>query len=148
MKFGIEIILGAVFTGMLVCIAVSEYQKYSAFNCLLDGYWESSLGFCQRSGIQSAHLYIKDGQAYFLIDKGDAVILNKCVTFDTSCSVFKNLCETDDVEYEYMADQDIDPIPQSGTLKINMRNGLMGLFKNDTLYMELYKNNKASSGVM
>lgn len=141
-------ILGIILTAIFVILFNSEREKHSIYDDLLDGYWEAPLTFCSKSDLKSAQIYFQDKTAYILVEDADKVLINKCIGFQKHPCWTTNIRETESLEYEIEFDESIDPLPIKSRMRISLKNGLLGLFVDDTLYLELFKNNKASNGII
>jgi hypothetical protein len=138
--------IGFVLTTIVFLIA-RESKEHSVHQHFLEGYWDASQAFCERSGIESAQVYFRDGKAYVLIDEGERVILNKCVGVTMSACWWGGEGEGDS-RWTIAFSEPVDPLPQQGELRLDLRRGMIGLFEAETLYLELFKNSKASAGVV
>lgn len=134
---------------IIVVIAITSNCNRST-HCIdiLDGYWEAPVKFCNKAGIKSAQVYFnpKTNQIYFLMEGEDSIMLNKCVKFETQQNL--SSMAKDYIEYTFKTDEEIDPLPQEMTLRVNPVAGFVGFHDKGTLHLELYKNNKASNGII
>ena len=130
----------------VVCVVAMYYLTTLDQTDFLDGYWESSLAFCQKSDIKNAQIYFHDTSAYIIIEGKQELIINKCVDFTTR-RCLKSFIGDDDI-YTIQFSEDVEPLPQELELRVNVNCGLLGLFKDGTLYLELFKNNKATNGII
>jgi hypothetical protein len=132
---------------VVIIFIYGEYARISVYDDLLDGYWEAPASFCAKSDLKSAQMYINGDSVYILMEDVDGVLLNKCCGINKRPRWSSNII-TEDVEYKLDFDESVEPLPKTSTMKVNLKNGLMGIFKSDTLMLELFKNNKLTSGVI
>jgi hypothetical protein len=133
---------------LILIFATYEYQKYSMYDHMLNGYWEASATFCNKSEIKSAQAFFNDDNVYFIIEGYNGVLLNKCLEFTRSPDVATNVFKSDNIEYAMEFDDDVDPLPRECRMVMSLTNGLLGFYVDETLYMELYKNNKLTVGTL
>lgn len=134
----------AIISMIVIIFLTREHREYQIHREFINGYWDASQAFCTRSDIKSAQVYFKNDRAYLLIDEGDSVILNKCVDTDISLG----LSSSDSSNWTVSFSEDVDPIPQIVEMRLDISRGMMGMFVDDILYLELFKDNKASVGVI
>ena len=125
----------------------AESERISAYEAILDGYWEAPLGFCNKSDLKSAQAYFNGDSVYFLMEDADGILLNKCCGMRKRPAWITN-ATSGDIEFNVEFDDDIDPLPKRAVMRINLKNGLVGLFQKDTLLLEMFKNNKMTGGVL
>lgn len=130
----------------IVYLLSHEIKEHSVHRHFIDGYWDASQAFCERSGVESTQAYFREGKVYLLIDEGDRVVLNKCV--DVSLSPVWWGGEGAESRWTISFSEPVDPLPQRCELRLDPKKGMIGLFDGETLYLELFKNSKASSGVI
>lgn len=133
---------------VIIIIINSEREKHNIWDELLDGYWEAPLSFCTKSGLKSAQIYFQNDTAYLLVEDYEKVLLNKCIGFSKSPCWLYNLRDTEALEYDIEFDESIDPLPTRSKMRVSLKTGLLGLFVDDTLYLEMFKNNKATNGII
>lgn len=136
----------------IVLTRISDYKS------LIKGFWDVPDAFCERAGIDSGMVYFSDDNTAYLLIKGvesqhsndenhryGSDIINKCVKY----SLTPSLCNwfSDDVTFKMTFDEDIYPIPDVVDLRISMKNGIIGMFSDDTLHLELVKNAAATCGI-
>jgi hypothetical protein len=114
----------------------------------LDGFWEATPAFCKKAGLKTAQIYITilnqhDARVYFLLESDEAVLVNSSVDVDIRKEL--RLCCKNNINYTWTILDEIEPIPQELSAKLFIHDGMLGLYKDDILYMELYKNNSANS---
>lgn len=142
--------IAVTFAVFLIYVTVSESQKLDMYDQLLEGHWVAPLAFCTKSGINSARMHFgPDCETMYILieDSEGAIILNKCPRVTRSACHTRNIGD-ECVEYEIEFDEQVAPLPQQGQLRVNMRNGMMGIFADDVLYMEAFKDNQATAGVV
>lgn len=140
--------LGVILIIIIVFFLNSEREKHDMYDDLLDGYWEAPMTFCAKSGLKSAQIYFRESTAYLLVEDEDKVLLNKCIGFDKSRRYVDNVRTTDAVEYDITFDESVDPLPKQSRMRVSLKSGLLGLFVDNTLFLEMFKNNKATSGII
>jgi hypothetical protein len=124
---------------VIVYYLASEHAAHGVYRKFIEGYWDASAAFCERSGIESAQAYFRDGKVYLLIAESDHIALNKCVDVSLSPTWWSD-------SWHVTFGEDVAPLPQECELRLD--GTMMGLFQDDTLYLELFKNSKASAGVV
>lgn len=117
----------------------------------LEGYWESSVDFCKKSDLQSAQTYISyddDNQCwmYILLNSHTETKLNICVPIKICQNLLNNILY-DNIEFTISSEEDISPLPQTMKCRVNINNGIIVLYQDDIIQLELFKNNKASLGL-
>ncbi len=143
----------SVISVIVVCVFVVTTNRQQLYLEFIDGYWEASHTFCRRSGLNSAQLLFnttdidsaESMSVYLLVENSDGkIITNRLAECTLSNRYFGNLaCDDPEFTLQFDEDTDVAPLPQRSTLKINIRDGMMGIFNDDTLYLELYKNNRS-----
>ena len=141
------------FIAILLClvaaIAAHEIDRNSRYRDSLGGFWEASHTFCKRAGISRASILIDEDRdsAYILIEDGDEMLVNRAVEFTISPVWTGNLFARTHT-YALNWDEPVDPLPQSCELRFDPAAGLIGLFEDGTLYLEAFRNARASAGVV
>lgn len=141
---GNAVAVGAIVTVILMLVIVMYtrvHTRHEITREFLNGYWEASKTFCAKSGLEQAQIYLKADKAYLLLDEGDRIVLNKCVDISLSPDMFNDTWRLEFAE-------PVDPLPQSCDLRVDMANGMLGVFCDDTLYLEAYKDNRATANVV
>lgn len=100
----------------------------------LDGFWEATDAFLSRSGTTVANAYISNDRIYLIIRDAEGTLLNK----ETKWSRSHNYATFD---------EDVAPLQQFMRIRYDPSNGLLGFFDDDTLMLELVRNNKISLSV-
>ena len=125
------------------------YLFFSRQTCLydryIDGFWEASTKFCGDSGLKMAAAYFNPNEktVYIIMEKEDGtLILNKIFVYKFSGSFFS----PDDHVITF--DEDMDLFPKKCNIKINLATGEIVLYDEDTIYLKLYKNSKATAGTV
>jgi hypothetical protein len=138
---------------ILICI-ISKllYAKITDHKTFLEGFWESSSEFCEKSDLQGAFIYLSYDDEntcwmYILLNSSSETKLNLCIPVDLKNNVLHNIGH-DNIEFDIIANEDISPLPQEMKCRVNINNGVMMLYHEDTIHLELFKNNKASLGLM
>lgn len=139
-------IFAAVAVATLIYIISSEHARHQAHRDLIDGFWDASQAFCLRSGVEGANALFRDGRVYLLITEGDRVILNKCVGVTLSPKWWSG--EGSESCWRVTFSEDVDPLPQECELRLDPERAMLGLFDDDIVHLELFKNAKATAGVV
>lgn len=113
----------------------------------VNGFYEAPLSFCKSAGIKNAYCYIKDDSTYMYMDDEDGILLNKCVSHTLDPNIISNMLESTH-EYTFESDEDISPLPQKMTVRVYPEGGFIAFYNNDTIQLQLYKNHKATAGVV
>lgn len=141
------------YIGIVVCVVVLSiwitYESTLQYEChtFLNGFWEAPLVFCKSAGIKNAYAYIKDDSVYFFVEDEDKILVNKCVEHTLEPCIWSNIGEVSH-EYDFEAGEDISPLPQSMTLRAYPSGGFIAFYKDDTIQLQLYKNHKATAGIV
>ena len=128
---------------VIVYFVAIEHEAHAVHRKFIEGYWDASATFCERSGIESAQVYFRDDTVYLLLDEGDHIVLKKCVDV-----AFTPVWWGDCVSWRVKFAEEVDPLPQECELRLDPERGMIGLFQDETLYLELFKNTKATAGVV
>lgn len=124
---------------VIIIILIFAAAAYRYNKKMMNGYWEAPDRFCTSSGIQSAQMYITDDTAYLYITTPTETICNGVINISITPTPYgwkfhiKDGCET--------------PFPKSLSMKFIPESGMIGLYEGQTLYLELYKDSKATAGV-
>ena len=114
--------------------------------CVLGGFWSAPTQFCMKSGLKDANVLINpdDSTMFIVMNNCDGIILSKIVGYSLSGNGF-----SENMEGVLTFDEPVLPLPDSCNVKINVNEGMMGLYDNDDkVLMVLYKDNKSTAGVL
>lgn len=131
---------------VIIYFLTHEATRHDTHHEFIDGYWEASTAFCSRSGVDSAQALFRDGRVYLLISDGQDMVLNKCV----AVRLTPKWWAAEGAVSTWMAHfaEDVTPLPQSCEVRFDPKVGMLGFFEGETLYLELFKNTKASAGIV
>jgi hypothetical protein len=114
--------------------------------CFIGGFWSAPAQFCMKSGLKDAYMLIKpeDENMFIVMNNTEGMILSKIVKYKLSGSGF-----SDTMEGRLTFDKSVEPLPESCNVKMNVSEGMMGLYDdNDKVIMVMYKDNKSTAGVV
>lgn len=143
---GIKIIISVLIIILIVIVfrvGVIQTKWHS-----VTGFYEASDEFCIKSGLSTMYMYFTDngeGFIYMLAQDG-TIVMNTPFTLNISTKYCKSMGES--VTKKYSSTCDIYPLPQNGYILYNAKAGGLVWYHEDTVYAELYKNTKASNGVV
>jgi hypothetical protein len=125
----------------------------------INGFWKADPGWCAKAGISNAYATInffpeqKYGVIYLLMQNGDGQIVdNDSYKFKTTVTMKEMLFNSQGNTECHLVFQDgKNPVsgafPMSCKLRVDIRNGVLALHDDNTVYLELYKDNMTSSRV-
>lgn len=140
-------ILGILIIGILIIGYLWIDTYHSLCKSFINGFWAAPLNFCTAAGIKSASIYIYDKKMYIYIDADDRVLINKAIDFDFTIPITESPC-CDTLEFSITSDEELDPLPQELSCRLQISKGYMAFFKDDKIHLSLYKDNKASNDVV
>ena len=143
MKTKVAIIIAFI----IVIIFTYEFAQASAYRQILHGYWEAPLRFCTQAGLRSAQVYMQDDKMYVFMDTPTEVVCNGIVRVHISSKLASPGQSTHEWSMRIHDDSDPSPFPSAFSARFDPKGGMLGFYDGDTLYMELYKDSKATSGV-
>lgn len=116
---------------------ISMYEK-------LDGFWIAPETFLEESGSDNVVFYIntKDDSMnmYVLIQEGENMLVNECIDVDMKKKISISECIFD---VSVKSDMENDLLPSEFNIKYE-KEGKILVYKDDTIYALLYKDNQYS----
>lgn len=128
---------------VMVVIAAIELPRRSMSLEMLTGYWEALPEFCKESGLSAAQFYIQPHGMYVFMASGSNVLIDKPVEVRMSPSWSLGSARLS--EFTFSTGEDIYPLPQHFSVKLDYVGGVLAFYSDDTLLMELHKDNLASA---
>lgn len=130
---------------IVTLIVIIVYPNITIYDVFLNGYWESSTEFLHKSGLKTASCWFdtKENKVFLLMENESTVLLNKIVDFKLVNNWYNY--SIGELECKLVFSDNTDPISQECTIKIDLANGSLSLYNEDTLELLLYKNSKATS---
>lgn len=128
----------------LIILIISNNSKMR--KCFIGGFWSAPAQFCMKSGLKDAYMLIKpeDENMFIVMNNTEGMVLSKIVGYKLSGSGF-----SDTMEGRLTFDESVAPLPDSCNVKINVSEGMMGMYDdNDKVIMVMYKDNKSTAGVV
>lgn len=133
---------------IIIIVLVNERSAHSWGMQILEGYWEAPVRFCESSSLKSAQVYLQNGKMYILMDSNqDGIVVNKTVDVEIS-PIWWSSSGEQTLEFSLNVMDDITPLPSTMTMRLNPAGGMLGMYKDDILYLELYKDSKATCQVL
>jgi len=154
-KYAIGIIIVVIL--LIILSSAIPYHKHVCHKSFLKGFWQAPITFCKNSDIGSACAYITEDTIYMImIDNSNNVMINNYVPY--TLSYVHNVKSWNPLNNTYMEYEievtDLDPLPSSMKLRIDMYNGILMFYTEDdetdksTIYLQLLKNNNATTGIL
>jgi hypothetical protein len=131
---------------IIVLIMLIFDKYYRMRKCILGGFWSAPAQFCMQSGLKDASVLINpdDGTMFVIMSNCDGIVLSKIVGYHLSGNGF-----SETIEGVLTFDESMKPLPDSCNVKINVNDGMMGLYDDDNnVVMVLYKDNKSTAGIV
>ena len=141
-------IICVIFFVILLMIYIHFYIKTQIFNNIINGYWEISKDFENKSKLKTCSAWIntKDSTIFIFMENDNLTLINKIVDFNFYNNLF-NLSNSE-LKCEIEFDENIEPLKKRCDLIINLNDGKLTLKNDDEILLILYKNNKSTSGIV
>lgn len=148
----IHITFGVILISLLVYIYLNRQKPIDLQ--FMNGFWEAPTRFCYEADIDTAVVWINTEDAcnnhslfsnpiitlFYVIEDEEGMLMNECVE--------TTLKPMGSHSYRATSESESDIIPNDMIIDVDILSGSILLHKDDIVYLELYKNNKSTVGVI